>query len=526
MKKTTDNLFARRRKQSKKVTHGLDQPLLHHDHPRPKSRRDFLRQGFYTGAASVLAPSLGSMLSSRAHALVSDEEFSECGISGAGNGMIPFICFDLAGGANLAGSIIMVGKQGGQDDFFYAGGYTRRGVLAEEMPSLITLNQRLGLQFHPTSSMLAGINETFTNTTGIVDGIAIPARSENDTANNPHNPLYAIARAGITGSILPLVGSRSSDSGGNSMAPMDLINLEIRPTKIDRASDARGVVDSGKLFELLDATTAQRVIESMYRFSALKTAQLTGVDGIPSAPATGANAVKRTLDCSYRRAVNNSSFRPELLDPEVDTDIFNSTGGIFAGDSDRNDREFAKTAAVMKLVIDGYAGAGCIAMGGYDYHTGNRTTGDSRDVRAGKCIGACLEYAARRGSPLAVYVYSDGSVFSNGMMDPNNGRLVWTGDNSSTACSFMLVYHPNGGIQVLRNAGDRQLGWYRANGSVDTNSSLCADNVESLVDTVALNYLALHNLEGNYSSLFPNNGLGSASSMDQLIKFNGIVTLY
>ena len=39
------------------------------------------------------------------------------------------------------------------------------------------------------------------------------------------------------------------------------------------------------------------------------------------------------------------------------------------------DREFQKTAAVMKMVIDGNAGAGTIQMGGYDYHTGERATG-------------------------------------------------------------------------------------------------------------------------------------------------------
>ena len=41
------------------------------------------------------------------------------GITG-GAGKIPFICFDLSGGANLAGSNILIGKQGGQLDFLRA----------------------------------------------------------------------------------------------------------------------------------------------------------------------------------------------------------------------------------------------------------------------------------------------------------------------------------------------------------------------------------------------------------------------
>ena len=35
----------------------------------------------------------------------------------------------------------------------------------------------------------------------------------------------------------------------------------------------------------------------------------------------------------------------------------------------------------MKMVINGFAGAGTITMGGYDYHTGDRITGELRDLR-------------------------------------------------------------------------------------------------------------------------------------------------
>ena len=43
----------------KKFLNHLDPsaPLLYADHARPKSRRDFIRQGLMTGAASVMGPS-------------------------------------------------------------------------------------------------------------------------------------------------------------------------------------------------------------------------------------------------------------------------------------------------------------------------------------------------------------------------------------------------------------------------------------------------------------------------------------
>jgi hypothetical protein len=36
----------------------------------------------------------------------------------------------------------------------------------------------------------------------------IAARSENDTGNNPHNPMYGIHTAGADGSLATLIGSR------------------------------------------------------------------------------------------------------------------------------------------------------------------------------------------------------------------------------------------------------------------------------------------------------------------------------
>ena len=90
------------------------------DHKRPVTRRDFLAQGFLTGAATVVAPAiLGLLLNprvARATLLAGPQSLlGVCNITG-GAGKIPFICFDLAGGANIAGSNVLVGKQGGQLD--------------------------------------------------------------------------------------------------------------------------------------------------------------------------------------------------------------------------------------------------------------------------------------------------------------------------------------------------------------------------------------------------------------------------
>ena len=54
--------MVRRRKRN------YDDPLFHPDHPRPKTRREFLGQGFIMGGAGVLVPSFFG-LSQQAHGL-------------------------------------------------------------------------------------------------------------------------------------------------------------------------------------------------------------------------------------------------------------------------------------------------------------------------------------------------------------------------------------------------------------------------------------------------------------------------
>jgi hypothetical protein len=212
------------------------------------------------------------------------------------------------------------------------------------------------------------------------------------------------------------------------------------------------------------------------------------------------------------------------------------------------DREFSKTASVMKMVLNGYAAGGCVTMGGYDYHTGDRITGENRDLRAGRCIGACLEYAALLGKPLMIYVFSDGSVFSNGNSDdtpaPNggtddNGNITvggrgkgqWTGDNSSTACSFFLVHKPGATPTLVRSPllGGRQIGRMSEAGSVVTTSTPAANNVNLLVNMVMLNYMALNgptapftDVISEFNSIFGNHGLGSDASLNDFIAFDAL----
>jgi hypothetical protein len=512
----------------------LNEPLLYSDH-KLSTRRSFVAQGLTAGVASVMGGSVLGMFANpqQASAALSDDLLSvlnnTCGGISSAN-RIPFIAFDLAGGANMAGSNVLVGKQGGQLDFISTAGYNKQGLPGDMVPNVADaatgatdfVDQTLGLAFHSDSGFLQGILEKVSADTATrINGAVIPARSENDTGNNPHNPMYGINIAGGDGELVTLVGSRTSESGANSMAPAAMINPEVRPTKVDRASDVTGLVDTGELVGLLSQEDTVAVMESIYRLSDQKL-------GAVNTQITADDVVKDLVRCGYIKAADLADRfgNPADLDPVADPDLV-GPAGVFSIDEFNSDREFEKTASIAKLVINGYSAAGTITMGGYDYHTGERATGELRDLRAGRCMGACLEYAARMGKPLMMYVYSDGSVFSNGTIDDSvdgRGKGVWTGDNQQTAASFFLVYDP--GLRAVLMGGTpdeqarhQQIGYMRDSGDVETSATPAANNVNLLVETVVLNFLALHNRQGEFDTLFPNHGLGNAASRDSLTAF-------
>lgn len=513
-----------------------DAPLLLQGHGKPVTRRDFIARGLMKGAAMISAPTVFSLFASpgSAQAALSSDIATlrdNCGIRVAGAGKIPFICFDLAGGANIAGSNVLVGGQAGQFDFLPTAGYAKLGLPGNMIPGLAQVgggnhtDLRLGLGFHTASAFLRGITERAgVGTMAMTNGAVIPARSENDTGNNPHNPMYGIFRAGADGELLSLIGSVNSESGGNSMYPMAMFNAAARPVKIDRPTDVTGLVDTGKLVGLLSQADAVAVMESIVRISNNKLGNI-------STNVTADAVIKDLVSCGYVKSADLADRfgNPTVLNPLIDTNIVGGggTSPIFTPAEIASDGEFAKTASIMKLVVNGYAGAGCITMGGFDYHTGDRATGEARDLRAGRCIGACLEYAARVGVPLMIYVFSDGGVFSNGMLDNSvagGGKGVWTGDDQQTAATFFLVYNPNGRPALLggsaeQQARHQQLGWFRDSGDVETAGTPAANNVNLLVETVALNYMALHGEQGQFAARFPGHGLGSGVMMDRLTAF-------
>ncbi|MFV2090132.1 MAG: hypothetical protein ACC642_05715, partial [Pseudomonadales bacterium] len=106
------------------------------------------------------------------------------------------------------------------------------------------------------------------------------------------------------------------------------------------------------------------------------------------------------------------------------------------------------------------------------------------------------------------------------------GKGEWTSDNSSTAATFFLVYNPGSRPTLIGNTTDeqarrQQIGFMRSDGSVETSATPAANNVNLLVQTVLLNYMALHNEQGLFGQVFGNTPV--AAQQDLYTAFQPIV---
>lgn len=478
-------------------------------HSRPVTRRDFLGAGLIGGVGTVFLPSIATMVAQEAHA----QEAFVCDLGGGANlgaGKIPFIAIDQGGGANLAGSNFIVGKNNGQEDFLAADGYAKLGLPPAIIPQQRGVNREFGVAMHPDSALLLGmLSKTDPLTRANTNGVIIPARSENDTGNNPHNPCAGIAAAGAAGEFVVRIGTRNGTTGGRSDEPNSFANPAFNSVRVDDAQGARGLVggDTGG-FPEGDVAAAIGIL------SELKLGKITE-----------AKATEDLVKCGYDKttAALNTLITPDQLDPSLDVNL----QGIFPN---VQGTELEKAAAVMKVVIDGYGGSGTIEFGGRDYHGNDRDRTDGQDFVVGEAIGGALEYARLTNKPLMIYILSDGAVAADTNREQDNGMGVtkyrWRSDNSQGAASAILAFSPNGrpvpksGIQ----AASEQIGFYRDSGDIETASSPFANSVTQLAEMVVLNYLALHGQEAMFPQVLPGAALGNnVPALAPYMAFNSIV---
>ncbi len=486
-----------------------DGMIYHENHQKPMTRRQLVAQGFKSGAGMVLAPSFLTLLSQKLYA-------ADCkGGSSQEARMTGVIGIDCAGGINLAGSNVIVGLNGSQDQFLSPGGYGTLGVALGDQPSKENVNTELGLMFHARSDMLNGILATTTpETRAKVNGLVFCCGSQDDTGSNPHNPLYWVRSAGLTGSLGGLIGTQNNISGGNSRAPDSSINPTFRPTQIKSYKQARAIVERGRLEELLPGN-AERILKAAESMSQNQLQRFAS----KSMP----EQIKELIQCGYLQSRDLlTKFNADSVDPNPgnanpDQEI---AAALAIRNSFANPRgyesslEVEGTLSIAKLVIDGYVGAGTLEIGGCDYHGAPRSVQADKDFEVGEAIGLCLEVAAQKQQNLVLYVFSDGGVRCADEEDLENGGGVrnkprFSGDDGTRGASMMLVYRHAGKVDI---AGSHQLGSYEIGGRVETKptgTNFGDNSVVRLASAFLINYLAFEGMAGRFEEIVGSNPLGA-----------------
>jgi hypothetical protein len=465
------------------------------------SRRDFLSHGLLAGFGTILAPTLLSSLQ------ISAAQALECGTNTSAivRG-IPILIFDLAGGSNIAGSNVIVGKAGGQMDFLT--GYETLGLPIEMHPKNSgQVNTELGLAFHNDSGILRGIQSTTQITTRAkVEGGVFCGLSLDDTQNNPHNPAYWLSKAGAVGDISQLTGTQNTQSGGNSSAPPTSIIPTLKPITINTPRDALNLINVGRLSTLFGNDKSIKILKTIENMSAQKVNNFNR----RSVP----DQIKNLVNCGFfqsKDALNR--FLPQDIDPALDLNVTSTFNNL-------NDSNQSKTATIAKMVLDGHIGVGTITIGGCDYHTADRATGEAKDFQIGDLIGRVLELAAKKQKNIMIYVFTDGGISSNGKLDSTvggRGKLAWGGDNGLRGSSFMLYYQNSGRIS-LRNSGVRQIGAFQETQTINLAANSISNSVTNLSKAVVANYLALSGKENTLETVVGDNPFGA--DLNKYIFFN------
>ncbi len=459
-----------------------------------KTRRDFLAQGLIASVAATLLP----------FDAMAQNSCDLSSITAVNSPMIPVIILDLAGGSNIAGSNVVVGGRGGQMDPLSEAGNRTLGLLPSESPQMAGLVRDLagsttnpnGLLFHSQSRLVQGIDNTATQPVRTkTDGVLMCAISDDDTGNNPHNPMYWFHAAGARGKLAQLVGTQGGTSGGNSQVPPSSVDLSIAPLLINQPQDVLNLVGLGARVSGNNAIAPGRESFILRALDALSGARVKALSRRQMP-----DAVKDLVLCNLDKTqALLQNFSANDLSVTLDPILNSANGGLF----NLNDGTQARAAGVVKMVLDGLAATGTITLGGYDYHTGDRIQGDARDFEAGQMIGRILEVANRKNTPVVIYVFTDGGVSAGSTLDAQNNRLVWGGDSGQRSASLMLAFHPT--VKPAMRSTNRQLGAYKTGGSVDAVASPISNSVTNLAKAVVLNYLALHGEENRLEEVVGDN---------------------
>lgn len=449
------------------------------------TRRDFLSHGLIAFGAVTALPSIFGLGLRSALA-------AECGGESASN-MVPFMVFDMAGGAALPANFL-VGNKGGAQDLIKS-----YNLLGWDPRASGALNTDFGL---PMSAKYSKILE------GILQNASAAARAnfrmgsichfaQDDTSSNKLNAAALALKAGFRGMYVANgISLEGSLSGGNSAGVIE--SAAFRPTQVRNINDVLGATSfGGTAFNGAGVSKLKALAEGAARLSRVQKEAFMAMTGGPE--------MGELSKCAYEKSLEFVS-GVQGLDPRQDEfaqRVYQINGG-----TDASSRA-AVAAALTMNTLKGYSGPSTWTLGGCDYHDGTQTSGDQKDLEIGIEIGRSVELAYQTGKPFFFQLLTDGGC--GAVMNTRQ----WGSDAGDKCMTVMGYFDPKGPPKMIRD----QVGHY-TDGQGAERATLIGSDPQLVGYAVLANYLNICGKLADFHTYAPGVFTG-AGQLDKLLIFEG-----
>ncbi len=453
------------------------------------SRRDFLNAGLIGGSSYLTLPPLITMF---ANAGVAQAQDFVCGVSGATE-MPALITLNLAGGAGLAGNWMPLDKSG-----YKLPSYTKLGQ--GKNPTGIT-DFANKANFYAGSPFLSGVKQGIAMNTAALSNasfVGLATQSGDDRSTNNFDISGMAYSMGLKGKLLSNLGINNTKTGANILPAFV---APPAPLVVSRYEDVLSALSvSGSLDSLVSKKKVLGLFQTIQKLSNYQVSNLIG--------ANDAAKLQKVLYCAtndnteLNRNASSTNTNPR------DNQAFATTWGINAN-TQTSTEEF-KFATLVYNAMNGNAGSANLVLGGYDYHNGTRTTGDTADTKAGLYVGRIIASSLIMNKKTMIIVVTDGAVGSTESELPGSS---WTGDRGQAGASYMISVDPAG----ISLAAKSQLGYFNTAQAAD-DTSVVGSSADRAALAFIVNYLSMSKKLSQIDTVLPR--ILTSDEIDKMLVFS------
>lgn len=426
-------------------------------HAKPRTRREFLGYGLIPFAAQALVPgALGLLTAPFANAATCAAESS---------GTVAFVTLNLAGGASLSSNYMPLDVNGAP-----LTNYDKMGNgSGSNIPARIS--EFGNPNFSANSQFIVGVqsqaSQAARDKTAFVAGCV---QSRDDSSENLFDVSGMLYKGGLVGSTLPNMGTRGTPTGINQKPST------LSPPAPLVVNNFNTIVNSIGYTAALNAGMTQPQRDKVSKLAS----SLSGSQARRLASINSAAHVQSLVECAGVKNVELVAAGAGAVDPLSDPTVGAAIATLYGNLTTATTGEQRVFSAMVYNALTGKAGSVNLERGGYDYHDGTRTSGDTRDREAGEAVGRMIQMAHLMNKKLMIYVTSDGSVVSTTSAMPGSN---WVSDRGNAGMFFTLMYDPAGRPRT----NGPQIGAYNM-GQEAEESTPIGNSAETAAQAVFANY--------------------------------------